>query len=273
MTIEGQLKSIERDSAAMESVRQNAVKQISDQNRKLENAVAEAARTMFGTDKEFEQSINAQKQAGTQQIQFSRGGKVYDLGQVDAKQIVRQRELTGAEEARLKNIEEVLDQILVTSKGILGAVNKELYFAEQFKKITEQSLAALTKDIRDLQKQAAAGDTAALATAQTATTEMGQLQQRLAPMTAAIEGLKAARQDAIRVMVTAETGVKLIRKVHDRTDLEDILLAASAGFGITAAVAALIGAGSAAGILALPALIAFAASRLVLLFKRVTEDA
>lgn len=271
MAIEGQLKSIERDAASMESVRQDATKQITDQNRRLENAVAEAARTMFGTDREFENSLKQQQQAGAQQIQFSRGGKSFDLSQVDPKQVIRQRELTGAEEARLKNIEEVLDQILVTSKGIVGAINKELYLAEQFKKLTEQSLAALSKDIRDLQKQAAAGDTTALSTAEKATREMNQLQQRLAPMTAAIEGLKAARQDAIKVMVTSQTGIKLLRNVHDRTDLEDILLAASAGFGITAAVAALIGAASAAGILALPALIAFTASRLVLLFKRVTE--
>lgn len=272
MAIDRDLKSIERDAASLESVRNNAVRQISDQNAKLQSAVAEAARTMFATDKEFERSLGEQKKAGQQQVQFSRGGRTFDLSQVDPKTVVRQRELTGAETARLKNIEEVMDQILVTSKGIVGSLNKELYLAEQFKKLVEQSLAALSRDIQDLQKQAAMGDTKALETANIASREMNELQQRLAPMTAAIEGMKAARQDAIKVMVTAQTGKKLVSKVVDRTDLEDVLLAASAGFGITAAVAVFAGAASAAGILALPALVAFAASRLVLLFKRVTGN-
>lgn len=272
MAIERELRNIERDAASLESVRQAAISQITDQNRRLENAVSEAARTMFATDKEFEKSLTQQGAEG-KQVQFSRGGKTFDLAQVDPATVIRQRELTSAEQARLKNIEDSLDEIAFTSKGILGGLNRELYLAEQFKKLTEQSLAALAKDIQELQAKAAAGDAQAMQAATVATQEMNQLQQRLAPMTAAIEGLKTAKNDATRIMVTAQQGTQLLKQVQDRTDLEDILLAASAGFGITAGIAALAGGGAAAGILALPALIAFAASRLVLLFKRVTEAA
>jgi len=272
MAIERELRNIERDAASLETVRQSAIAQITDQNKRLENAVAEAVRTMFATDKEFERSLTKKGAEGSQ-VQFTRGGKSFDLAQVDPATVIRQRELTSAEQARLKNIEDTLDEIAFTSKGILGGLNRELYLAEQFKKLTEQSLAALANDIQELQKKAAAGDAQAVRAATTATQEMNQLQQRLAPMAAAIEGLRMAKQDATRIMVTAQQGTQLLKKVQDRTDLEEVLLAAAAGFGITSGIAALAGGSTAAGILALPALIAFAASRLVLLYKRVTEAA
>lgn len=261
MAIETQLAKYETEAARGEKTRDAVVKELADLNRKLERETSDMLRAMFATDKQFEASLRRTMEDVSKQDKetvFSIGGKQFTIGNIDPAKVLSQRELTPFELGKLDTVRVTVDGIVTSAKATIGTVRRERVLLSDFQKDA-------TSAAKELRSKASGKSQPGL---------VGQVDdfERLAGrMSAVTSELQNVQNQAAVLLRTAENASTLVGKVTSRKDIEQILTAAAGGFGVAAAVAAVVGSMGAAGILAVPALIAFAASRVVKLVNDITS--
>lgn len=263
MSIDAKLRGFEADAERGEKLRDEIGSKLVGLNKSLTGDISEMIRVMFTSDKQFEQSLKQRlDEAATSKKEFvlTQSGKKFKVSDIDPKRVIAERELTGFEQERLKKVKETLAEIEMHGKAAIGAVRRERILLTEF-----------AKDARAIASE--------LRTSLKGKTDTGEVERQIADfeekasrISAAEGALEGIQQESIKLIQTAKAGQAVITGVGSRTELEEVLVAAAGGFGISAAIAALVGSMGAAGVLALPALIAFALSRIVKLVKDVAGD-
>ena len=263
MSIESKLAGFEQDAERGEKLRDEIGRKLGILNRDLTRDVSEMIRVMFTSDKEFERALKKRiDAAATSKTEFilTQGGQKFKVSDIDPKRVISQRELTGFEEDRLKKIGETLGEVETAAKAALGAVRRERVLLNEF----EKDARALARDLRSELRDSKDKDKLER--------QINDFEDKASRISAAESSLEEIQREALKLIQTSKAAQSVISGVKSRTELEEILVAAAGGFGVSAAVAALVGSMGAAGILALPALIAFALSRIVKLVKDVAGD-
>lgn len=257
MSIDSKLRGLERDAERGEKLRDKIAKKLNGLNRDLSSEISEMVRVMFTSDKQFERSLKKRLDSAAQSNKeyiFTQGGQKYKIGDIDAKRVIAQRELTGYEKGKLRKVADILDEIETHAKASVGAARRERVLLNEFEREAKDAARELRSDARNLEDPDDQDEME---------NDVKEFEERATRIKAAADALEKVQTEAVKLMNSANKARRLIKDVANRRDFEDILTAASGGFGVSAAIAALVGAMGAAGILALPALVAFAISRVV----------
>lgn len=268
MSVESKLKELENDAERGEKIREKLGDRLSDLNSDLSKEVSELVSRMFTSDKQFERAIRKRIDAAAddnKEFIFTQDGKKFRIGDIDAKQVASSRSLTSFEKSKLDSVGDVIGEIGTQAKAVIGTARKHRALLDEFEREANRAASDLRKDVKKIIESAETDQQKSDARAKVAELEndIDDFERRASRISSAERALKDMQAKAVRLMRTANSAQSLVNRVTDRRDLEEILTAASGGFGISAIVAGLLGAMGTAGILALPALVAFAVSRVV----------
>ncbi len=266
MSIESKLSGFERDAERGEKLREKIGGRLANLNRDLTRDISEMVRVMFTSDKQFERAlIKRLDKAATSDKEFilTQGGQRFKVSDIDPKRVIKQRELTSFEKGKLDKLRDTLGEIETHAKSALRAVRLERVLLNQFAKDSRVIASELRGKLRGSEDTEKRTDLER---------QIKDFETKAGRISAAESSLADIQKKALKLVQTAKAGQRVIDGVTKRADLEGILVSAAGGFGVSAAVAALVGSMGAAGILALPALIAFALSRIVRLIKDVAGD-
>lgn len=268
MSIESKLRELENDAERGEKIREKLGDRLSDLNSDLADEVSELVSRMFTSDKQFERAIRKRIDAAADDNKehiFTQDGKKFRIGDIDPKRVAASRSLTDFEKAKLDRVGEVISDISTQAKAVIGTARRHRALLDEFEKEANNAASDLRKQVRKIIEGADTDQQRSEARTKVAELEddISDFERRASRLSSAESALEDMQNEAVRLMRTADSAERLVKRVTNRSDLEDILTAASGGFGISAIVAGLLGSMGTAGILAFPALVAFATSRVV----------
>jgi hypothetical protein len=266
VSLESRLLGFETDAERGEKLREEVGVKLADLNSSLTSDISEMIRTMFTSDKQFENALRERlNKASTSNTEFilTQAGQKFKVSDIDPKSVLNDRELSGFEEEKLRKLRETLGEIETYAKAALGVVRRERSMLTEFAKEAKSVAEELRRDLRKAPENKKVTEVEG---------QIADFESRSSRISAAESELVSMQDEAAKLMQTASEAQRIIDSVTKRSDLEDILTAAAGGFGVSAAIAALVGSMGAAGILALPALVAFALSRIVKLLKQAVGD-
>jgi len=248
-----------------EQTKRKAVIKLDNATSTLESQVTRLVRTLFNTDRNMAKALRKMQKIREKQEAsgepttdfFSFAGTNFSLEQIDPKAVIEQRELTGQEKAILKDIDGSVMEIQRAASEVIAVLNAELFLLGSYLTTVE----ALSQNLKRI-VISSPGQRGKLAVS-----EFDQVRQRLNKARAIEADLKTLRKRAIKVQTMAKRVHKIISGTNSRSDIEDVLFVIGGGGALLAVAAGLVFGSMAAGIVALPALLAFGASKAVKIFN------
>jgi len=259
-----------------ERTKNKSVKRLDILTDALKNQVGKLVRALFNTDRNLTKAL---KKLEDVRLKAAKEGKPapdvlnipgkekfagvnFALEQIDPKAVIEQRELTVAEQRAVADIVNSVTQIEMAATEILALLTSEIYILESFRKVVD----AVERELKNIMQRSPS------ARGKQAAEEFSGVRQRTAKATHTEQELRELRRRAIKVQKMSKQVRRIGKGVGTRRDAQELLFMVGGAGALLALAGGLVFGSTAAGVLALPALLAFAASKTLQVVKRLKGE-
>jgi len=218
-------------------------------------------KTLFDTDRSIAHAIkkvdaqrkNVAKSGGVVPRTVNFAGQTISFEELDPKRVIEQRDLTDMELASVRNIHASLDELDDRLSALIATLNSEILLVKSFSRKVEVLL-------NKMQTIANKGGPEARRMAQD---ELESIRHRLAEASRSVDELRKTRRQVVAVKRMTTKAMNFAGRVRKRVDAETLLMMLAGGGAVLSVLAAILGSTVVGGVIALPAILAFGASKLL----------